>query len=422
MSGITIAGEPAVPDTQVNEPAPVLVASTAASDVTSTPPDPDEMRLPTDARTVFLGGLFLLACLAAMYVASEIILPVVLAIVLKLLLQPMVRVLDGVRVPRVLGAFAAIVLLMGIFVAVVTALTGPAITWVGKLPDVLPRVEQQIRELGRPLHAFQHALGEVEKVTSGQAPAAAPGPGAPARAAAPAMATPATGAPAAAAPAPAGSAVPLHAAALIETLFSGTRAAVGGFFTTLLVLFYLLVSGETFLRRLVEILPRFGDKRLAVEISLKVERDVSAYLVTITLINAVVGIAAGFVMWICGVGDPLLWGVTAFVLNYIPILGPLTGIVLFGVVGVLSKGAFLAALLPAGLYLLIHLIEGETVTPMILARRFTINPVAVVLGLVFWYWMWGVPGAILSVPMLAIAKIICDDVPALRAIGHFLEG
>ena len=409
MSGIAIEAEPAVPeDPQPAGLGEVALAPVAASDVS--PPEPEEMPLPSDARTVFLGGLFLLACLAAMYFASEIVLPVVLAIMLKLLLQPVVRVFDSFRAPRVLGALAAIVLLIGILLGLVTALTGPAISWLGKLPEVLPRVEQEIRELGRPLHAFQHALGEVEKVTTSPAPPAAPS-------SAPAP-TPAR----TAAPAPAQSAVPLHAAALIDSLFSGTRAAAAGFFTTLLVLFYLLVSGETFLRRLVEILPRFGDKRLAVEISLKVERDISAYLVTITVINAVVGIATGFVMWVCGIGDPLLWGVTAFVLNYIPVLGPITGIGLFAVVGVLSKGAFLAALLPAGLYLLIHLIEGETVTPMILARRFTINPVAVVLALVFWFWMWGVPGAILSVPMLAIAKIVCDDVPSLRAFGHFLEG
>jgi predicted PurR-regulated permease PerM len=158
-----------------------------------------------------------------------------------------------------------------------------------------------------------------------------------------------------------------------------------------------------------------------VEISLHIERDISAYLVTITAINAVVGVATGLVMFMCGVGDPVLWGAAAFGLNYVPILGPIVGIVLFAMIGVLSLGTTWAALLPAGLYLVIHLVEGETVTPLLLARRFTINPVAVVLGLVFWYWMWGIPGAVLAVPMLAITKIVCDDVPPLRAFGHFLE-
>ena len=188
------------------------------------------------------------------------------------------------------------------------------------------------------------------------------------------------------------------------------------------MLFYLLVFGETFLRRVVEILPRFKDKRVAVEISLRIQQDVSAYLMTISAINAVVGVATGVMMWLCGVADPVLWGFTAFLLNFVPILGPLLGVVLFVLVGMLSLGTHWAAMLPGALYFAIHLIEGDMVTPQLLARRFTINPVALVLALVFWYWMWGIPGAVLAVPMLAITKIICDDIPSLRAFGHFLEG
>ena len=102
--------------------------------------------------------------------------------------------------------------------------------------------------------------------------------------------------------------------------------------------------------------------------------------------------------------------------------GLFTTLVVFLMVSVLSLGVSWWALLPVGLYFLIHVIEGELVTPMLMARRFTINPVAVILALLFWYWMWGVPGAILAVPMLAIIKIVCDDIRPLRAFGHFLEG
>lgn len=416
MSGLAAEVDPAVPELPEPAESVVVVMPPAAATVVAPEPDDNEMPLPEDARTVFLGGLFVLACLAAVYVASDIVLPVVLAIMLKLLLQPLVRMLDGLHVPRVLGALMAILLLIAVVAGVGTALTRPAADWIAKLPDVLPRVERELRPLGRPLQSLQRAMSELEHLAGGT-PTAAPAPPPRGTDGAGATAAPAKAPHAAAAPA-----VPLHASALVQALFSGTGQAITGFFTSLLVLFYLLVSGETFLRRLVEILPRFGDKRRAVEISLHVERDISAYLLTITLINAIVGVATGCVMWLCGIGDPLLWGVTAFVLNYVPILGPLFGMVLFAVVGVLSRGALMPGLVPAGLYLIIHLIEGETVTPMIMARRFTVNPVAVVLGLVFWYWMWGVPGAVLSVPMLAILKIICDDVPPLRAFGHFLEG
>ena len=346
------------------------------------------MPLPDDPRTVFLAGLFLLASLAAIYVASAIVLPVVLAIVLKLLLQPVVRLAERLHLPRALGALVALLALVAALVLVGMALTSPAADWASRLPQALPQLEGQLRFLHRPIDALQAVLREVDTIANGRA----------------------GGAPAA----PTGG--------LMGSLFAGTSAALAGFFTTLVVLFYLLVFGETFLRRFVEILPRFGDKRRAVEISLQIEHDLSAYMVTVSAINAMVGLATGLVMWLTDVPDPLLWGLAAMLLNYIPIIGPFAGVLLFCAVGVLAKGATWAALLPAGLYFIVHIIEGEFATPMLLAHRFTINPVVVMLGLVFWYWMWGVPGAVLAVPMLAITKIICDGLTPLRALGHFLEG
>jgi predicted PurR-regulated permease PerM len=354
------------------------------------PPERQEMPLPEDPRTVFLGGLFLLASLAALYVAAEIVLPIMLAFVLSLLLQPIVRLSERVRLPRAVGAVVAIVVLVAVVAALATVLSHPATSWAERLPQALPKLHEQVRFLQRPFTAAQNMVAQVQGTTAGTASVP--------------------------------EATPVRLAGLFDTLFSGTRAFAAGLVTTLIVLFYLLIFGETFLRRVVEILPRFSDKRVAVEISLRIERDVSAYLVTVSAINVVVGLATGVVMWLCGVADPVLWGFTAFVLNFVPILGPLVGVALFAVVGMLSLGAHWVALLPAALYFAIHLVEGEVVTPLVLARRFTINPVALVLALVFWYWMWGIPGAVLAVPMLAIAKIICDDIPSLRAFGHFLEG
>ena len=351
----------------------------------------DPMPLPTEPRTIFLGGLFVLALLAALYAASEIVLPVVLAIVLKLLLQPFVRVLDRLGVPRGIGALLAVVLLVGLLAALISALAGPAASWAGKLPSALPQVEHKLAFLHRPIGAVQSLFGELQGIAGGGA-AAFP------------------------------QAQPAKSPNIAGALFTGTATVAAGLFTTLLVLFYLLVSGETFLRRVVEILPRFDNKRQAVEISLHIERNISVYLITVTLINIVVGLLTLGDMAAFGVANPLLWGTVAFLLNYIPILGPMAGIVVFLMASVLSLGVTLWALLPVGLYLCIHVLEGEIFTPMVMARRFTINPVAIVLALVFWYWMWGVPGAILAVPMLAITKIVCDDLRPLRAFGHFLEG
>jgi len=350
-----------------------------------------EMPLPSNPQTFFLGGLLALAVLAAVYVASTIILPVVLAFVLQLILQPAVRLLERVRLPRAVGALLAILLVVGALVGFVAALSVPAATWAEKLPEGIPRLEAHLVVLKRPIEVLQQVIQRAEHVAD--------------------------------APGKKDATVSVSRdLGLTGVLFAGTRAVLDGLFTTVLVLYFLLVAGEIFLRRIVEVLPNFADKRQAVDISQQIEADISAYLVTITAMNAAVGVATAVAMYLCGLGDPLLWGAAAFLLNYVPILGPLFGTVIFLLAGMLSFDSLWWALLPPALYFGIHLAEGETLTPMLLARRFTLNPVLVILSLVFWFWMWGVPGAILAVPMLAILKIVSDRVRPLKALGHVLEG
>ena len=197
------------------------------------------MPLPTEPRTIFLGGLFLLALLAALYVASPIVLPVVLAIVLKLLLQPLVRLSDRLGVPHGLSAALAILLLALSLAALASGVAGPAASWAGKLPEAMPQIQQQLAFLARPIGTLEWMIGPVaepdrRRARSPQAPA-------------------------------------VHSFNVMGALFSGTATVAAGLFTTLIVLFYLLVSGETFLRRLVEILPSFAEKRQAVEITLDIE-------------------------------------------------------------------------------------------------------------------------------------------------------
>src|ERR1700730_2264148 len=351
---------------------------------------PEGMPLPSDPKVVFLGGLFLLALLATAYVASDIVLPLAFAIILNLLLQPALRMLERLHVPRILAALLLILALFGTIVGLGTAISGPAGAWAAKLPEGIPRLQERLIFMREPINAMQRFLQQVEDF-GGAAP-------------------------------PANAAASARGPTLLTRLFTGTRNFASGFFTTVLFLFFLLVSGDIFLLRLVETLPRFRSKRQVVEISQQIEGDVSAYLVTITIMNAAVGIATAWAMWLTGVGDPILWGTVAFLLNYVPILGTALGVLIFLLAGMLTQDPLWQALLPAGLYFGFHLIEGETLTPMLLARRFTPNPVLVVISLVFWFWMWGIPGGILSMPMLAITKIICDRLQPLAAFGHFLEG
>ena len=353
--------------------------------------DETEMPLPSDPRTFFLGGLFALGVLAALYVASSVILPVVFALVLNLLLQPGVRLLGRLHLPRAVGALLTVLLVIGAIVGLVAALSVPAANWAERLPEGIPRLEAHLQVLKGPIQALQKVIQQAEQVAD--------------------------------APPSRGSIVSVRRdLGITGALFAGTRSVLDGLFTTVLVLYFLLVAGNIFLRRIVEILPTFSNKRQAVDISQQIQEDISAYLVTITAMNAAVGVTTAVAMYLCGLGDPLLWGTTAFLLNYIPILGPLFGVCIFVLVGMLSFESLWWALLPPALYFGIHLVEGESLTPMLLARRFTLNPVLIILSLVFWFWMWGMLGAILAVPMLAILKIISDRLRPLKALGHFLEG
>jgi predicted PurR-regulated permease PerM len=345
-----------------------------------------QMPSPHDAQTIFQGILCVIAVLFCLYIAQDIVLPVVLAFVLKLLLQPLVSLLERFRVPRAAGALFALAVLLSVFVGLGMLLSSPAAQWVSELPQTWPQLQQKFAFLKYPVEHVRRTFEQMGVQPSNP------------------------------------TSLLSNPIGMLTAVFSGTGTIAVHLFETVVVLFYLLVFGEIFLRRLVEVLPTFADKRAAVVVSLRVEHDLSAYLLTVTVINAVVGCATAGVMWLCGVPGPVLWGAVAFCLNFVPILGPFCGIILFAAVGLISKGPAWGALLPAALYFGIHVIEGEIVTPMLVANRFTINPVAVILSLIFWYWMWGVPGAILAVPVLTIIKIVCDRLRPLRAFGHLLEG
>jgi predicted PurR-regulated permease PerM len=347
--------------------------------------------VPSDARSVGILILAVLAVVYSLYFGKEILLPIVIAVTLKLLLGPAMRVLGRSHFPNALSAALLIFVVFGIIGSIGFAVSVPASGWIERAPQSLPLLKEKLSVLREPLDFLQRGLHELETV------AASPGQ----ENAEPKVTV-------------------QSASGLAGHLATGTASILSRFFTTMIILFFLLASGDRLLRGFVEILPKFSDKRQAVEIATEIEMQITGYLLTITLMNAIVGVVTGLAMWACGLGTPLLWGAMAFLLNYIPILGPFAGIVIFFIAGVLSFGWPWYALIPAGIYLLIHIAEGETITPMLLAKRFTLNPVLVIISLFFWHALWGVPGALLAVPILAMAKIIADRVEPLKPIGHII--
>jgi predicted PurR-regulated permease PerM len=372
------------------EDAVMAVPDTAGPDSAGEEPAHAALHLPRNYQAVFLAGIFGLLAIYSLYLAREIAIPVVFSIIMGFALQPVVRFLMRLHIPRILAGLLLIFGFLACVAGLATTLSAPAADWMAKAPQSLSKIEDRLYFLKEQMARLQGTLHEIETMANS-----------------------------------AGKEMPvvaLQGPGLSSSLFTGTTSLLTMLGTATLLLFFLLISGDMMLRRFVEILPRLSNKKQAVEISHEIESQVSIYLGTIGLINAAVGLATGIDAYLCGLPDPVLWGTVAFALNFIPILGPLTGIVLLFLVGLLSFDQIWQAALPAGIYLIIHITEGEFVTPMLMARRFVLNPVLVIMSLVFWYWMWGIAGALMSVPMLAILKIVCDRIGPLTALGHFLGG
>ena len=352
-------------------------------------PDKVEITLPQDFRSVALTGIFVLMMLYTLYFAAEIFVPICLAVMFRLYLQLPMNALIRLRVPAFLSAFIVIACLFGGLALLGIALSQPANDFIAHAPQQFDKMEQRLAFLRLPFARLQDAAQRVEHMADAK---------------------------------PATPVVAVAGPGVGDFLTTNTQVLVRGLGTVLVLVFFLLMAGDTFRRKLVEILPRLSDKKRAVEIINEIENNVSRYLLTISAINGGLGFLTGVAFYFCGMGSPILWGAVAFAFNFIPIIGPFCASILFLFVGLLTFDNNGLALLPVGIYLGLILVEGQIVTPMVLMRRFQLNPVAIIIALIFWFWMWGVPGAFLAVPLLAVIKIVCDHVRPLTAIGHLLEG
>lgn len=349
---------------------------------------------------VCLSILTLLAIIYTLYFAAGIILPFVLALVFAMVLGPAMRAMNRrLHIPRIIAALLLIAALFSVVGALGYALSVPASAWIAIAPQSLPTLMDKLSFLRRPIQLMDQGLQQLQSAISqsGQAPVEQPDVTVKQR-----------------------PDISSHILGIGSTVLEGGRAFLGQGFTVMLLLFFFLASSESLLRRFVEILPHFDDKRRAVSIVTEIENNISQYLLTVSMMNALVGLLNGVAVWLLGMPDPLLFGTLAFLLNYVPVLGPVTGMVIFFFVGIFTFPSFWQACIPAAIYLGIHILEGETVTPMLLARRFTLNPVVVISSLMFWDWLWGIPGALLSTPLLAVVKIICDHIEVMTPLGHLL--
>jgi predicted PurR-regulated permease PerM len=378
-----------------------------------------------------LAVLAVIAVLFVMHAARAVLLPVVIALVLTLLLRPLVRRCRSLRIPDAASAAVIMVGLMLLAGAGVAQLIVPAQDWIDNGPHYL-------REVGEKLHFVRERVEEINR-TSKEVQALAAG-GKPARtedgdeegqgeSLLDRTLAGITGGRKGRdladkiedeQPIP----VEVRQPSLVTglTFLSTTGEVLAGIVITVVLTYFLLATGDHLLNNVLHVLPTFRDKRKVVEMVHEVEIGVSAYLLTVTLINIGLGVAIGLAMWLLGMPNPALWGAMATVLNFIPYLGAMVGTIIVFLVGVFTFDAVSYALLVPVVYFGLTALEGNLVTPALLGKRMSLSPVVVFLALVFWSWMWGIGGALIAVPTLAILKVGFDQFDRTRPFGTLIGG
>jgi predicted PurR-regulated permease PerM len=359
----------------------------ASADAPEPGPAPEP---PSRAVPRLLGGIFLIMAIYALYFAKDFFMPVVLAFLLTLTLTPIVRFLRKRGVPAPVSA-TLLVIGFGLGVALLGYLvSGPVMTLFDDAPRIGRELRQRLADIRAPLDRIVEASKQVDDVSN---PVEQPGvqhvvveqPG-----------------------------VLTRAASNLASV--GTSAAI-----TLILALFLLASGTLFYEKIVQSFPLLSDKKRALRVVYDVEREISRYLLTITLINCGLGVVVGSGLWAIGMPDPLVWGVAAALLNFLPYIGALTGIVTVGVISLVTFQSVGFALVAPLFYFGCTVLEGQFLTPTILGRRLELNSVSIFIALAFWTWLWGAIGTLIAVPLLVVIKVFCDHFERLQHLGNFLS-
>jgi predicted PurR-regulated permease PerM len=344
----------------------------------------EALREHIEIRSLAITGLFVLAALYTLYFARGFFLPIVLALLLDFLLSPLIRTLKRARIPEPLGAALVVLALLAVTGGAVYGLAGPAKEWGSKLPASIREAEMRLQKLRRPVEQVNKTAEQAEQATKMEDSKAPE--------------------------------VVVKGPSFSRRLFGTMTTAL----EVIILLYFLLAAGDLFLQKLIKVLPLLRDKKKAVAIARETEASISTYLVTVTLLNLGLGLAVAAVMYVLEMPSPLLWGALAAFAEFIPYLGATVMVALLALAGLVTFEQVGPALLVPSGYLAVNLLQSQFIAPFILGRRLTLNPVAIFIGLVFWWWIWGVPGAFMAVPLIATFKIFCDHIEALAPIGEFL--
>ena len=348
-----------------------------------------ESRLAVAHRTnMLLGGILMVLIGAAFYAAAAFFMPLVLALLLALTLSPLVRWMHRRGMGEGLAAGLVVLALTLGIAGAFGALSTPFFSLVDDAPELTERVKTRFEELREPITTVTEVTEQIDDATGGDNGVTQ---------------------------------VTVQQPGILSQVAGSALSIVTTTAIVIILTLFLLASGDHFSEQIVKSFGTLRDKKKALRTVRDIEGEISRYLLTITIINAGLGVAVGTAMWLTGMPTPLLWGVMAALFNFLPYIGSLIGIAIVAMVALVTFPTVGAALLPPLAYFACTAVEGQFVTPTIVGRRLRINTVAVFVAVAFWSFLWSIPGALMAVPILVFLKVLCDNVDGLRGIGRFLS-
>jgi predicted PurR-regulated permease PerM len=369
------------------------------------------IQMPVDVRSLSLTVLAALATILVLQYAQSVLIPTVLGVLISYALSPLVTSLAQIGIPRAIGAAVAVTLLLGSLGGGVYSLSDETMAIVSTVPEAARRLRSRVvahrNQRGGAFQQVQDAAKEIEKTAEvATAPNADPDP------VRPRVDTP-------------------QRVQIVEPTFRasdyiwmggvGLIGFLGQFTVILFLVYFLLMTGDLYKRKLVKIAgPTLSKKRVTVQILDEINQQIEGFMKTLVLTSVVVAVATGAVLWWFGVENYLVWGLLAGLFNSIPYMGPVLVTGGLGIVAFMQFDDLLKTSYVCGAVLAITSIEGFLLTPTLMGRAAQMNPVAIFVGLLFWTWVWGVWGTILAVPMMMMIKAICDHVEDFQSVGELL--
>ena len=338
------------------------------------------------------GAVVVLATLAVgftLWAAQGLLLPVLLAMFFALIGNPIIRVLQRIFIPRFVSALLVLVVGLAGTVVLAQKLIEPAGEWITHEPREMRDIAPKLRDLLQPVREANEAAENIARAAGGNEEKPQ---------------------------------VVATEADTYETL-TATPRMIASVLAVVLLTFFFMVYGQSLQRKAIELLPDRHQKRVTVDILQSIEHEMSRYVLTISMINVLVGLAlAGALFWMGIPGDEaMLWGTMAALLNYAPYVGPLVGIMVMLLMGFVAFDDLWQSVAPAAIYLGLHTLEGQFITPIVLGARMALSPLVLILALMVFGWLWGIVGLLLAVPLLVCIKIVLTKLDGMEGWARLLE-